>query len=872
MNSSISAIKARLAEHIARGSCDKAVVYELLPEGQGLQTEKALWDYKREFPSLDARTSPTDEDRLAHNAKIAGLVKDIVSFYNSYGGYIVAGVDDRTRAILGFDRDFSPDDLQKRARAATGHDIDCNYVVHQVDTPEGSAKVGLLYIPKRSYSLAPAQFRRDAPKPPGGGLSCYKTNDIYLRIADECKPAQTAEEFTFLCGGARREISFADEFRHGKLLLNNLGARDPGFIMFVGRESYLRQLWRWVCDGFTPVKLLAGLGGVGKTTLAREFAEGIVKNPPDGTQKLIWLSAKKRFYTAIRGKFEPTTRVDFLNTKTLLTAILLELGTPEKHLDTEWTAQELEEQVTQALRLFPSVLIVDDVDSLDSTEQQDVFQTLIQITAETMGRDHAPSLALLTARLDLGCAPRQLLRVTGLELPDFAEYCKMTADAWQIPFNIRATSPLMRKFHQTTDGSPTFAASILRLVEGGANLDSVLSTWKGRDGDEVRRFAFEKELDQLSESQIRTLYAACLLGQTSFVELQTILSSGDRLLSEDIAALRKYHLVTLSEDMPGGARIVIPSALLLMMDMIGKRVRDPHRLEHACVASRKVVPQFISEVGQAIGRVAALWHENKQDDALQVALVTDRRFPNNPDVKCLLGRALLLVVPADPTQAELQFRRAYELKCVRHELASLWLQAKAMREDWVGILDISKLFEQDVDNILSRAWAYLQLGDIALKSGNLRRATEQWTLGLNEIDRPPRDVSLRGKEIQAGRLARDLHENLIYAQNRLLVRPGDRLQVWQAVVAGVRHGVNDVAVLRLGVNALSDWWGGVEQRKRIDNAAVEIMLDQLRRLDILIAGLRGGHQTDPGVIESFESSRLSLYKRVQELDVGNEYS
>ena len=788
MMSSIYATKARLADYIANGSCDEAIINELLPGGRGLQTEKALWDYKIELPSLDPRSEASEQDRQLHNARIAGLIKDIVAFYNSYGGYIVAGVDDRTRSVVGFDKHFSADDVQKRARAATGHDIDCHYVVHQVQTLETLHPIGLLYIPKRPYSLPPAQFRRDAAKSPTGGNCAYKANDIYLRIGDECKPAQTAEEFSFLCGGSRREISLAEEIGRGNVLLNNLGARDPGFIMFVGRESYLRQLWRWVCDGFTPVKLLAGLGGVGKTTLAREFAEGIIRNPPSGTAKLIWLSAKKRFYTAIQGKFEPTTRVDFSDTTSLLRALLLELGTPENHFDTEWTIQELAEQVTMSLRMFPSLLVIDDVDSLDIAEQQDVFQTLVQVTAETMGRDNAPSLALLTARLDLGCSPRQLLRVTGLEISDFTEYCKMTANAREIPFSLRATSPLMQRFHSTTDGSPTFAASILRLVEGGASLDTVLRNWKGRDGDEVRRFAFENELGQLSESQIRTLYAACLLGQTSFVELQSILQSGDRLLTEDVAALRKYHLVAFGDDMPGGVRIVIPSSLLLMIDLIGKRVRDPHRLEHLCAKTRKKEPQLISEVADAIRRVAALWRENKHEDALLVAQVAERRFPDNPDLKCLLGRAYLQKTPADPTQAELQLLQAHELKCTRHELADLWLKAKAMREDWVGILDVSGLFPQGPETILSRSWAYLQLGEIALKTGNLRRAAEQWSLGLHELDRPPRDTSLRGREVQASRIARDLSENFIRAQDRLLVQAGDRLQVWIAVVNGFNRG------------------------------------------------------------------------------------
>jgi|SRR5580704_11936835 hypothetical protein len=54
---------------------------------------------------------------------------------------------------------------------------------------------------------------------------------------------------------------------------------------------------------FAP-SISACRGGVGKTTLAREFAEDLVKNAPVGLEKLIWLSAKKQFYTAILGRWE----------------------------------------------------------------------------------------------------------------------------------------------------------------------------------------------------------------------------------------------------------------------------------------------------------------------------------------------------------------------------------------------------------------------------------------------------------------------------------------------------------------------------------------------------------------------------------------
>jgi len=104
------------------------------------------------------------------------------------------------------------------------------------------------------------------------------------------------------------------------------------------------------------------------------------------------------------------------------------------------------------------------------------------------------------------------LRVSGLEFDDFAAYVSIASDSLEIPLGLKSNSPLLRRFHTVTDGSPTFAASILSLLRNGEHLDVALRKWKGADGEEVRRFAFKKELEKLSESQMRTLYAACLLG------------------------------------------------------------------------------------------------------------------------------------------------------------------------------------------------------------------------------------------------------------------------------------------------------------------------------------------------------------------------
>lgn len=110
----VYAHKASLLRHLERGEINEDVVSELIPNGTGLPYEKSLWDYKAELPTLPRDRTPSEAEKDVHAAKMAAIVKDVVSFYNCHGGYIVVGVDDLTRKVVGFEKHFSVEDLQKK--------------------------------------------------------------------------------------------------------------------------------------------------------------------------------------------------------------------------------------------------------------------------------------------------------------------------------------------------------------------------------------------------------------------------------------------------------------------------------------------------------------------------------------------------------------------------------------------------------------------------------------------------------------------------------------------------------------------------------------------------------------------------------------
>src|SRR5262245_19761884 len=83
--------EAELHQLIIDECVDDRVLNYVLHSHRPHAWEGALWDYKRDLPPTSGRG--TDAKRSSAQERIAELVKDVVSFHNSYGGYIVAGID-----------------------------------------------------------------------------------------------------------------------------------------------------------------------------------------------------------------------------------------------------------------------------------------------------------------------------------------------------------------------------------------------------------------------------------------------------------------------------------------------------------------------------------------------------------------------------------------------------------------------------------------------------------------------------------------------------------------------------------------------------------------------------------------------------------
>lgn len=850
----------------SQGEIGTSVIEALLPKGVPLEYERELWDYKLLLPQKPKGKKLSQEETAIYNGALCEIIKDVVAFHNSYGGYIVIGVKDSPKEIIGFDGEFDCDEFNKRVTAFTGRKIQCYFERHTVTSPLLQTQtVGLLYIPKRGDNEIPVQFTKDADQK--NAKRAFNRNDIYLRVDDQCIPAQSTENFALLYTPGKRVINAERYVTNLPILDTNLGPRDPGFIDFVGREAYISTLWKWFVDRFNPVKLLAGIGGVGKTALAREFSEQVSRAAPFDFQKIVWLSAKKQFFTAVQGKYVTSTRVDFDGTDGMLRQICLELGMLEDEVQEDASREELIELTINALKEMPALVIVDDIDSLEPDQQQDTFHTLLSIFSQTIGKSPVGSRALLTARLDLGAGAGQVIRVKGLEFEEFVDFVNMTSSALDLQMRFEANARRTERFHALTEGSPTFASSVLRLVSLGESVEQALAKWQNADGEDVRRFAFQRELDQLSDAARATLYALCILSKSHLLELSGILTRSEQQIRDDFAELRRYHLITHAEShLPGGNRIAVSSSIRMMKDILKEKIKNPKRIESECAKARSQNGKAKKDIGYEVKRIVSLWSNSAPEEALDYSIVLDKQHPNHPDVKCLLGRAFLQISQPDPRKAEVNLRAAHELECRRPELLTLWIEAKSLLGDWNGLLDITEFTDKkipDVDVLLARANAVENLAQIDVRAGSVISAAKRCRDAGTEINNVFKLNKATGAVVELKQARKNLLSTYFYLTKNMTKDEDEYLEVWLAAVYCFDLFVRSPRILYLGLEHLQAWWKAVERRENFSEKTERAMSVQLEKLAHIQKTFKKQEVVDADLVRTFEEGLEYLSLRFE---------
>ena len=741
-------IRDSFAKFVENGTLDQRVVTALVVDNKFVSKECELWDYKREAGK--------------DNISLAETVLQIVSFYNTFGGYLLYGVEeintDIEFACCGISKNnVNLQQLKQNVTNYTGEQIDISYKEFEYKINDIDYSLGIIHIPKRPEIKPPIFFGKDGPQKKNGN-PVFKKDISYLRILDQCLPATKKEDFQMLFG--KRENPYLWESRLSLGLVDksitiehNLPDRAFVCSKFFGRESEINELWRWLGDELSNTKMLAGEGGKGKTSIAYEFAEEICKNKPSRIEKVIWLTAKTQQFVAEFDTYVNVPHTDFYDLESLLKAICTELAI----LDSEMEGASiplLKKYVKKGLETLPSLVIVDNVDSIDENQQKLIFETAMQFPG-------SGTRFLLTTRTNKIFSGNQCITIGGL---DKDNYYKFVMDITSRFKCAQLSANQIDDIRKVTDGSPLFTESLLRLQKTGMPLKQAIKEWKGKEGSEVRKAALQVEINHLTSDSKMVLLAASYMGEVSFTELKQVTGFDNSRMQKCINELNSFFLIEAKPIIKREARFTISeNTSRLVSELEDKLVMNPSALKERITKLRKRrIPDehnrsYVSAVGAAINQSNAMLREKNSKGAIATLEASLANNKNNPDLLCQLAVCQFEEYQniQDPQQLEISmntFKRSYQSGQRREILFTGWYDAVISAKDPSSAIEVAT-YALDLKNqnkiewFKKRAMAYVILSqslekalNIDLSIDNMKKAASDIGKALEEADylqKPP---------------------------------------------------------------------------------------------------------------------------------------
>ncbi len=485
------------------------------------------------------------------------------------------------------------------------------------------------------------------------------------------------------------------------------------------------------------------------------------------------------------------------------------------------------------MSIYNVLLIIDDIDSLPIEEQREVIYTLSNIVNGTVDGVRSPSRVLFTSRTDQSLPPSNIVRVEGFEITEFSEFldsmcAKMHVN---IPKNLKVSH-----LHRVTSGSPLFAGSIVRLVRLGMSFEEAMSRWKSTEGEEARRFSFERELSVLSNSASRVLYACCLLGETSISEIAEALDCSTKMVIDNVSELQSYHLIITNTISKNETKIKAPDDVNLTRDILKRHLSNTGtQIEKSVGRIKNRESGSIRKISIETRSIVEKWKNQDFDAALILSKDLAKQFPRSGDVYSLVACTYMFSTPPNYIEADKNFKLAFDLGSTRPDLSERWIEAKRNIDDWTGITEIVEKMRirgmKPFPFVEEYARAIRNLVSISFERQDYRRASEISKKGIERIGLIlKRNDYPRTEETVVKRWAEGLVETYISTTSTLCNNDGDLLDLFDAVHFVFECNVNIIDHIDVAIDAIERWWNSVEMRRNYDERALEILATRFGRI------------------------------------------
>ena len=310
----------------------------------------------------------------------------------------------------------------------------------------------------------------------------------------------------------------------------------PTYHQFIGRETLKEQVEQSLLSSpmsSMSIVALIGLGGVGKTALAREVVTGIAIAGVFATTT--WLSAKKEEFKPYEGGPQPLPEHYDVTFDNLLNAIAKEIQKPEIMLMPSQKKQDAIQQVLHAERH----LVV-----LDNLETVPAYHDLVHRLHPLLGQ----SRALLTSRHYEKLGTVKLIRMHGLPKDEARAFLRAEAKRLGVEAVLRARMETLDEIHEKVDAMPLAMKLLVGQLQTQA-LDQIVTQLRDKRVTvgaiyDLYRYLFQTSWDLLTDPERDLLVSMAGFVQPNNGTLPAIRASAS--LPETDFDLALPRLVSLS--------------------------------------------------------------------------------------------------------------------------------------------------------------------------------------------------------------------------------------------------------------------------------------------------------------------------------------
>lgn len=665
----LSEAKRLLSRQVELGRLDKSIIDTIFDQEGFLPIEGSLIDYKRDLPKTTADFLKT--------------IKHIQAFHNTYGGYLVYGAEEVEKDSIIVPKYQTLEDLDAKkirdlCRDNFTHPIEIQTQKIPLDFKGEKREVVIIQIPKRG-ATEPVACKKDGASE---GKPIFSRDHYFIRDGDNTITVSSPPHWKLLYGNRTNPFtSIESPTGPIKLLSNNLPDRSFICQNFIGRHEVLEKLFNWLSDDFSCVRVLAGEGGLGKTSIAFEFAYDVAREHLGNAEAVLWFTAKKYQFRALENQYEQISMASFSNSSELFREIASELGaTPDEIRETP--DEKLPKFLKGLTNTIPSFIVIDDLDSLEINEQKRCIEVCQQLAG-------SGSRFLFTTRKNATASSSTAIEIHGLTAEDYAALIS----SWEKRLGLSAfPDKQVERLRDASQGSPLYTESLLRLIKSGISTADAIAKWKGFLGIEVRNAALKREVVQLSAESKKVLATAAILGECSFAEIKNTTGFSDITLTDCVNELQSLFLISAPSiaDQP---RFKVSNTTRDLVVSLGPELipgfanySEQIKLQRYKPKNQKANSQ---RVGAAINQAMALISAGNPDEALRtVNEVISELGGDHPDLLFMRARALSKLGSSKQVECRKAFKFAHECGQRKLKFFQLWYEIESETNHYETAIEV----------------------------------------------------------------------------------------------------------------------------------------------------------------------------------------